>query len=43
VTDAETWEKMYSVMTSAMNLPDTKPVTDYYTLDYLPGTPVTCP
>ncbi|EKF43154.1 twin-arginine translocation pathway signal [Nitratireductor indicus C115] len=43
VTDAETWEKMYSVMTSAMNLPGTKPVTDYYTLDYLPETPVTCP
>lgn len=43
VTDAETWAKMYEVMTTAMELPSDKPVTDYYTLDYVPGTPVTCP
>ena len=43
VTDAETWETMYGVMTSAMELPADKPVTDYYTLDHVPAEPVTCP
>lgn len=43
VTEAETWDTMYSVMTSAMNLTDSKPVTDYYTLDYVPSEPVICP
>ena len=43
VTSAETWATMYDVMTTAMNLPSTKPVTDYYSLDYVPAEPVTCP
>lgn len=43
VTDAETWAKMYDVMTTAMKLPTAKPVTDYYTLDFVPEEPVTCP
>ncbi|BCH27208.1 ABC transporter substrate-binding protein [Mesorhizobium sp. L-8-3] len=43
VTDDETWASMYKVMTTAMELPDAKPVTDYYTLDYVPADPVTCP
>ncbi|MCO5056987.1 MAG: ABC transporter substrate-binding protein [Rhizobiaceae bacterium] len=43
VTSAETWAAMYDVMTTAMNLPSTKPVTDYYSLDYVPAEPVTCP
>lgn len=42
-TDAATWDKIYKVMTSAMGLPTTRPITDYYTLDYLPATAVTCP
>lgn len=43
VTPAETWASMYEVMTSAMNLTDAKPVTDYYTLDFVPSEPVLCP
>ncbi len=43
VTDAATWETMYEVMTTAMELPGERPVTDYYTLDLAPATPVTCP
>ena len=43
VTPAATWDTMYSVMTTAMGLPDTKPVTDYYTNDYVPDPAVTCP
>lgn len=42
-TDAATWDNIYEVMTTAMGLTDAKPVTDYYTLDYLPETAVTCP
>ncbi|MEM1048558.1 MAG: ABC transporter substrate-binding protein [Pseudomonadota bacterium] len=43
VTDAATWDTIYSVMTTAMNLPTSKPVTDYYSLDFVPAAPVTCP
>lgn len=43
VTDDETWASMYDVMTTAMDLPTSKPVTDYYTLDYVPEEPVLCP
>lgn len=43
VTSADTWAAMYDVMTTAMGLPSDKPVTDYYALDYVPETPVTCP
>ena len=35
VTDAAKWDDIYGVMTSAMGLTEDKPVTDYYTLDYL--------
>ncbi|CAN0559562.1 unnamed protein product, partial [Laminaria digitata] len=43
VTPDETWASMYGVMTTAMELTDTKPVTDYYSLDFVPAEPVTCP
>lgn len=43
VTDDATWAKMYEVMTTAMDLPSDRPVTDYYTLDLMPATAVTCP
>lgn len=43
VTDAAKWEDIYGVMTSAMGLTKDKPVTDYYTLDYVPAEPITCP
>lgn len=42
-TDTKTWDAIYNVMTTAMKFPDTKPVTDYYTLDLLPAEPVLCP
>lgn len=42
-TDAATWDSIYGVMTTAMEFPTSKPVTDYYSLDYLPTTPVLCP
>lgn len=42
VTDTATWDKMYDVMTTAMGVPADRPVTDYYTNDYVPQTPVTC-
>lgn len=43
VTDPETWEEMYKVMTTAMDLSSDKPVTEYYTNDLVPAEPVTCP
>lgn len=43
VTDAKTWEKIYDVMTTAMEFPKTKPISDYYTLDFLPAEPFVCP
>tara|TARA_R110000751_G_scaffold71441_11_gene145026 strand:- start:49530 stop:50525 length:996 start_codon:yes stop_codon:yes gene_type:complete len=43
VTDSTTWDNIYGVMTSAMGLTKDKPVTDYYSLDYVPAEPVTCP
>ena len=43
VTDNATWENIYSVMTTAMEFPADKPITDYYTLDLLPEEAVTCP
>lgn len=41
-TSAETWDEMYDVMTTAMDLSADRPVTDYYTLDYTPETDVLC-
>ena len=43
VTPPETWEEMFSVMTTAMDLSSDKPVTTYYTNDLVPAEPVTCP
>lgn len=43
VTDAATWESIFEVMTTAMEFPTEKPVTDYFTLDLLPAEPVLCP
>ena len=42
-TSADTWDAMFEVMTSAMGLPEENPVTTYYSNDYLPSDPVTCP
>jgi NitT/TauT family transport system substrate-binding protein len=42
-TDDETWADIFGVMTTGMGFTDARPVTDYYTLDYLPEEPVTCP
>lgn len=43
MTDAKTWEAIYGVMTTAMEFPDSNPVTHYYSNDYLPADPVLCP
>jgi len=43
VTAPDTWSAVYDVMTSAMEFPDTAPVTDYYTMDLLPEDAVSCP
>lgn len=43
VTDAETWDNIYNVMTTAMNFPTDKPITAYYSTDYLPSQAYTCP
>lgn len=42
-TSAETWDEMYTVMTTAMDLPADNPVTTYYSNDYVPADPVLCP
>lgn len=42
-TGTGTWDSIYDVMTTAMKFPNTKPVTDYYTLDLLPADPILCP
>ena len=43
VTAPETWDSMFNVMTTAMDLPSDKPVTTYYTNDFVPADPVVCP
>ncbi len=43
VTSAETWDEMYDVMTTAMDLSAENPVTTYYSNDYVPADPVVCP
>lgn len=43
VTPPETWDEMFKVMTTAMDLSSENPVTTYYTNDFVPGEPVTCP
>lgn len=42
-TEPATWDQIYKVMTGAMEFSSERPITDYYTNDYLPGTPVPCP
>lgn len=42
-TDDATWDKIYGVMTGAMEFSAERPITDFYTNDHLPATPVTCP
>ena len=42
-TDSKTWDNIYNVMTTAMKFSKDKPITDYYSLDYLPAEPVVCP
>ena len=42
-TDDATWSKIYEVMTGAMDFASDRPVTEFYTNDHLPATPVTCP
>ncbi|MEZ5931937.1 MAG: ABC transporter substrate-binding protein [Alphaproteobacteria bacterium] len=43
VTDAATWDTVYQVMTTAMDFSSDKPITDYYSNDYLPAEPFLCP
>jgi len=43
VTESDSWQDTYTVMTTAMAFPKTKPVTDYYTLELLPKEPFICP
>ena len=42
-TPAETWDQVYSVMTGAMEFSTDRPISTYYTNDYLPEEPVACP
>ena len=42
VTDAATWDSIYNIMTTAMSFPTDKPITDYYSSDYLPADSVLC-
>lgn len=43
VTAPDSWERTYEVMTTAMEFPTDKPISDYYTQDMLPAEPVVCP
>jgi len=43
VTAPESWDRTYEVMTTAMEFPSDRPITDYYTQDILPQEPVVCP
>jgi len=43
VTDDKTWGTIYEVMTTAMKFDSSKPITDYYTLGFLPAQTVICP
>lgn len=42
-TDDTTWTKIHGVMTGAMEFSAERPITDFYTNEYLPSTAVTCP
>ncbi len=43
VTGDDTWATVYDVMTTAMEFSSDKPITDYYSNDYLPAEPILCP
>ena len=43
VTDAATWDNIYNVLTTAMEFPKDKPITDYYSADFLPTETFACP
>ncbi len=43
VTDAATWDNIYNVMTTAMEFPKDRPITTYYSADYLPANAYACP
>jgi NitT/TauT family transport system substrate-binding protein len=38
----QNWQTTFTLLTKYLDLPATKPITDYYTNDYLPGTPPKC-
>lgn len=40
---AKNWETTYALLTKYLELPATKPVTDYYTTSLLPANPPKCP
>lgn len=42
-TDHDTWANIFSVMAEGMGFAASRPVTEFYTLDYLPAEPVLCP
>ncbi len=42
VTTPETWNQVYQVMTTAMEFSDERPITDYYSMDYLPSDAPAC-
>jgi NitT/TauT family transport system substrate-binding protein len=42
VPDAN-WQTTYTLMTKYLELPSSKPVTDFYTTDFLPANPPKCP
>jgi NitT/TauT family transport system substrate-binding protein len=39
----QNWQTTYALLTKYLELPTTKPVTDYYTTDLLPANPPKCP
>jgi len=36
------WDQSYAVMTKSMNIPTDRPMTDYYTLDFIPADAPAC-
>jgi NitT/TauT family transport system substrate-binding protein len=37
------WQITYDLLTTYLGLPKERPITDYYTTDFLPASPPTCP
>lgn len=42
VTPPETWDQVYEVMTTAMEFSNDKPISAYYSMDYLPSDAPAC-